>query len=66
MEALVTKASSQANKIKAAEAEVQKAAAFMRKASDERRAEMQGFFREVRHVFVRRPNEFTQNELFPD
>ena len=66
MEALVTKASSQAKKIKVAEDEVKKAAAFMKKVSDERRAEMQGFFREVRHVFVRRSNEFTQQELFPD
>ena len=66
MEAHVTKASSQAEKIKAAEAEVKKAAAFMKKASDERRAEMQGFFREVRRVYVRRSNEFTQQELFPD
>lgn len=56
MEALVTKASSQAEKIKAAEADVKKAAAFMKKASDERRAEMQGFFSEVRHVFVIRSN----------
>ena len=66
MEAHVTKASSQAKKIKAAEAEVKKAAAFMKKASDERRAEMQGFFRAVRHVFVNWSNEFTQEELFPD
>ena len=66
MEAHVTKASSQAEKIKAAEAEVKKAAAFMKKASDERRAEMQGFFGEVRRVYVRRSNEFTQQELFPD
>ena len=65
MEAHVTKASSQAEKIKAAEAEVKKAAAFMKKASDERRAEMQGFFRAVRHVFVNWSNEFTQEELFP-
>ena len=66
MEAHVTKASSQAEKIKAAEAEVKKAAAFMKKASDERRAEMQDFFRAVRHVFVNWSNEFTQEELFPD
>ena len=66
MEALVTKASSQANKIKAAETEVKKAAAFMKKASEEQRAEMQGFFRAVRHVFVNWSNEFTQEELFPD
>ena len=56
MEALVTKASSQAKKIEAAEAKVKKAAAFMKKASDERRAEMQAFFMEVRHVFVIRSN----------
>ena len=56
MEALVTKSSSQAKKIKAAEAEVKKAAAFMKKASDERRAELKDFFREVRLVFVIRSN----------
>ena len=56
MKAVVIKASSQAEKIKAAEAEVKKAAAFMKKASHERRAEMQGFFGEVRHVFVIRSN----------
>ena len=56
MDALVTKASSQAEKIKAAEAEVKKAAVFMKKASDERRAELKDFFREVRLVFVIRSN----------
>ena len=56
MDALVTKASSQAEKIKAAEAEVKKAAVFMKKASDERRAELRDFFREVRLVFVIRSN----------
>ena len=56
MKALVTKASSQAEKIKAAEAEVMKVAVFMQRTSNERCAEMQGFFREVRHFFVIRSN----------
>ena len=50
MEALVTKASSQAEKIKAAEAQVRRASVSMKEACEEQRAELQGFFGE--HVFV--------------
>ena len=52
MEALVTKASFQVEKIKVAEAQVIKEVVFMERACEERRAEIKGFFKEVRHIFV--------------
>ena len=58
MEALVTKASSQAEKIKAAEAQVRRASVSMKEACEEQRAELQGYFGEVRHVFVIGSNYF--------
>ena len=58
MEGLVTKASSQAEKIKAAEAQVRRASVSMNEACEEQRAELQGSFGEVRHVFVIGSNYF--------
>ena len=52
MEALVTKASSQVEKIKAAEGEVMRASVSMKEACKERNGEIQEFFQQVRHVFV--------------
>ena len=52
MEPLVTKASSQVEKIVAAKDQVIKEVDFMEKAYEERRSEIQSFFREVRHIFV--------------
>ena len=57
MEALVTKASSQVEKIKAAEGEVMRASVSMKEACKERNGEIQEFFQQVRHVFVIRSNE---------
>ena len=51
MEELVTKASTQVEKIKVAEAQVMKEVVFMEKAYKERHAEIKGFFKEVRHLF---------------
>ena len=52
MEPLVTKASSQVEKIEAAKDQVMKEVDFMEEAYEERRSEIQSFFREVRHIFV--------------
>ena len=52
MEELVTKASTQVEKIKVAEAQVMKEVVFMEKAYKERHAEIKGFFKEVRHLFL--------------
>ena len=52
LEELVTKASSQAEKIKAAEGQVMRASDSMKKACKERNDEIQEFFQKVRHVFV--------------
>ena len=52
MEALVTKASSRVEKIKAAEGQVMRASVSMKEASEERNGEIQEFFQQVRHVFV--------------
>ena len=57
MEALVTKASSQVEKIKAAEGEVMRASVSMKEACKERNGEIQEFFQQVRHVFVIHSNE---------
>ena len=51
MKELVTKASTQVEKIKVAEAQVMKEVVFMEKAYKERHAEIKGFFKEVRHLF---------------
>ena len=56
MEALVTKASSQVEKIKAAKYQVLAEVDFMEEACKERRAEIQGFFREV-SIFVFRSKD---------
>ena len=63
METLVTKASSQAEKIKAAEAQVRRANVSMKEACEKQRAELQGFFREVRHVFVIRSNDSIRRSM---
>ena len=57
MEALVTKASSQAEKIKAAEAQVRGASVSMKETCEEQLAEIHVFFRQVRHFSVIRSNE---------
>ena len=59
MMALVTKASTQVEKIKAAKDQVEKEFNSMEKACRERRAEIEGFFREVRHIFLIREKEQT-------
>ena len=53
MEWLVTKASCQVEKMKAAKDQVTKEIEFMAEVLEERRDEIQGFFREVRHIFVK-------------
>ena len=57
MEALVTKASSQVEKIKAAEGQVMRASVSMKEACEERNDEIQEYFQQVRHVFVISSNE---------
>ena len=57
MEALVTKASSQVEETKAAEAQVRGASVSMKKACKESNDEIQEFFQQVRHVFVMISNE---------
>ena len=57
MEALVTKASSQVEKIKAAEGQVLRASVSMKEACEERNDEIQEYFQQVRHVFVISSNE---------
>ena len=60
MKELVTKASSQAEKIKAAEGQVMRASDSMKKACKERNDEIQEYFQQVRHlrhVFVISANE---------
>ena len=64
MEALVTKASCQAKKIKAAEDQLMEEAISMDLASIEQREKIQGFFTEVWHIFVIEVNELTQQEVF--
>ena len=59
MEALVIKGSCQVEKIKAAKDQVKKEFDFIEKACGERRAEIEGFFREVRHIFLIREKEYT-------
>ena len=59
MEALVTKASCQVEKIKVAKDLVEKEFDFMEKACRERRVEIERFFREVRHIFLIREKEQT-------
>ena len=57
MEALVTKASSQVEKIKAAEGQVMRASVSMKEACEERNDKIQEFFQQVRHVFFISSNE---------
>ena len=59
MEALVTKASCQVEKIKAAKDQLEKEFDFIEKACIERRVEIECFFREVRHIFLIREKEQT-------
>ena len=59
MEALVTKASCQVEKIKAAKDQVEKELDFIEKACRGRRVEIERFFREVRHIFLIREKEQT-------
>ena len=59
MKVLATKASSQVEKIKAAKDQVEKEFNSIEKACRERRAEIEGFFREVRHIFLIREKEQT-------
>ena len=57
MEALVTKASSQVEKVEAAQDQVNKEVEFMVEACEKRQQEIQGFFREVRQIFVIRSKD---------
>ena len=57
MEALVTKASSQVEKIKVAEGQVMRASDSMKEARKKRNDEIQEFFQQVRRVFVISSNE---------
>ena len=57
MEALVTKASCQAEKIEAAQYQVMNEVEFMVEACEKRKQEIQGFFREVRQIFVIRSKD---------
>ena len=59
MEALVTKASCQVEKIKAAKDQVEKEFDFIEKACRERRVEIERFFREVKRIFLIREKEQT-------
>ena len=65
MENLVTKASSQAKKIQAAQAQVRRASVSVKEDCEKQRADLQGYFGEVRHVFVIGSNDSTKQELFP-
>ena len=71
MEALVTKASSQVEKIKVAEGQVMRASDSMKEARKKRNDEIQEFFQQVRRVFVISSNEiekisWDQNQKFPE
>ena len=63
MEALVIKASSQVEKIKAAESQVMRASVSMKEACVERNDEIQEFFQQVRHVFVISSNEIVAAKI---
>ena len=63
IKALVTKASSQLEKIQAAEGQVMRARISMKEACDKGRAEIQQFFQQVRHVFVISSNEIEAAKL---
>ena len=63
MEALVTEASSQVEKIKAAESQVMRASVSMKEACVERNDEIQDFFQQVRHVFVISSNEIVAAKI---
>ena len=66
MEALVTKAISQVEKIKAAESRVMRASVSMKEACVERNDEIQEFFQQVRHVFVITSNEIVAAKISRD
>ena len=71
MEALVTKASSQVEKVKVAEGQVMRASDSMKEARKKRNDEIQEFFQQVRRVFVISSNEIEkisgdQNQKFPE
>ena len=65
MEALVTKASSQVEKIKVAEAKVMGEVLLMEEAREEQRDKIQSFFREVWHIFVIGVNEIDAARSIP-
>ena len=65
MEALVTKASCQAKKIKAAEDQLMEEAISMDLASIEQREKIQGFFTEVWHIFVIEVNDIDVTRSIP-
>ena len=65
MEALVTKASSQVEKIKVAEAKVMGEVLLMEEARKEQRDKIQSFFREVWHIFVIGVNEIDAARSIP-
>ena len=65
MEALVTKASCQVEKIKVAEAQVEEEVFLMEKGCEEQREKIQGFFREVWHIFVFGVNDLDTTRSIP-
>ena len=65
MEALVTKASFQVEKIKVAEAQVAEEVLLMKEGCEEQRETIQSFFREVWHTFVLRVNDIDAARSIP-
>ena len=65
MEALVTKASCQVEKIKAAEGQVMEKIVVMELGCDVERENIQGFFREVWHIFVIGVNDIDATRSIP-
>ena len=65
MEALVTKASCQVEKIKVADTQVVEEALLMGKGCEEQREKIQGFFKEVWHIFVLGVNDLDATRSIP-
>ena len=65
MEALVTKASCQVEKIKVADTQVVEEALLMDKGCEEQREKIQGFFKEVWHIFVFGVNDLDATRSIP-
>ena len=65
MEALVTKVSCQVEKIKVADTQVVEEALLMGKGCEEQREKIQGFFKEVWHIFVLGVNDLDATRSIP-